>query len=148
MRGNLPRLTSGGADHVFEKGKAMTTQTKHPFEAVQVRKARAIEVSIRPADMQMPLSQARHVDPSSYCSKYRGYALTANAQPTNTDLYAADVVIERPGGSTRCFRALDYFYTAAEALGYATRWGRIWIDHQLRKAAVRAKRTDNVERQA
>jgi hypothetical protein len=125
----------------------MTTQTKHPFEAVQVSKASAIEVANRPADMQMPVSQARHVDALSYCSIYKGYGLTAHTQPTNTDLYAADVVIERPGCSTRHFRALDYFYTAAEALGYATRWGRIWVDYRLRKVAERAIRTDKVERQ-
>jgi hypothetical protein len=122
----------------------MTSQTKHPFEVLHVRKARAIEIANRHAGAQMPGSPALRVDPFSHCSKYKGYGLTAHAQPTNTALYAADVVIERSGCSTRHFRALDYFYTVAEALSYATRWGRIWVDHRLRKVAVRAKRTDKL----
>ena len=125
----------------------MTKHPKHPFEVVRVKKARTVEVANRPADMQMSVSQARHVAPLSYCSTYRGYGLKALAQPTDTDLYAADVAIERPGCSIRHFRALDYFYTAAEALGYATRWGRIWVDYRLRKVAESVMRSDKVERQ-
>jgi len=124
----------------------MTTQTKHSFKAVQVRKTRAIQVANRPADRQVPVSQALNVEPLSYGSKYKGYGLTARAQPSHSDLYAADVAIERPGCSTRRFLALDYFYSEAEALGYATRWGKLWVDHRLRKVAVRAKNTDTVER--
>jgi len=88
------------------------------------------------------------VDRSSYGSKYKGYDLTACAKPTHRDLYAADVAIDRPGCSTRHFLALDYFYTAAEALRYATRWGKLWIDHRLQKVAVSAKSIDTVERNA
>lgn len=125
----------------------MTTQMKRLLESVHVKKARAVEVGNRQADTQRLVSQASHVDPLSYCSIYKGYGLTAHAQPTNNHMYAADVAIERPGCSTRRFRALDYFYTAAEALGYATRWGRIWVDYRLRKVAESATRTDTVERQ-
>ena len=125
----------------------MTTQTKRLLESVHVRKARGVEVANRQADTRRLVSQPRHVDSLSYYSIYKGYGLTAHAQPTNNHLYAADVVIERPGCSTRRFRALDYFYTAAEALGYATRWGRIWVDYRLGKVAERATRTDSVEPQ-
>lgn len=126
----------------------MTTQTKYPFKAAGLRKARAIEVTNRPSDRQVSLSHARHVEPLSYYSTYKGYGLTAHANPTSADLYAADVVIERPGCSTCQFHALDYFYTAAEALGYATRWGRIWVDYRLRKAEEKAMGMDKLERQA
>jgi hypothetical protein len=124
----------------------MTTQTKHSCRAVHIGKARAIEVANRPANVPMPVSQALTADRLSYDSKYKGYGLTACAQPTHSDLYAADLAIERPGCSTRHFLALDYFYTAAEALRYATRWGKLWIDHRLRKVAVSAKSIDTVER--
>lgn len=126
----------------------MTMPTKHQFRAVQIRKARTIEAADRPATMPMPVSQALSVDRSSYGSKYKGYALTACAKPTHRDLYAADVAIDRPGCSTRHFLALDYFYTAAEALRYATRWGKLWIDHRLQKVAVSAKSIDTAERNA
>ncbi|SKC88775.1 hypothetical protein SAMN05446935_9766 [Burkholderia sp. YR290] len=77
-----------------------------------------------------------------YCSTYKGYRLSVHARRANTDLYAADLVIEQSHSSSCKFRALDYFYTAAEALGYATRWGRIWVDHRLQKVVERAMGTD------
>ena len=115
----------------------MRTQAKHPLQAVQAGKTLAIEFANRPADMQ-----ARHVAPLSYCSTYKGYRLSVHARPANTDLYAADLVIEQSNSSSCKFRALDYFYTAAEALGYATRWGRIWVDHRLQKVVERAMGID------
>lgn len=119
----------------------MRTQAKHPLQAVQAGKTLAIEFANQPADMQ-----ARHVAQWSYCSRYKGYRLSAHAQPANIDLYAADLVIEHSDASPCHFRALDYFYTAAEAVGYATRWGRIWVDHRLQKAAERAMVTNIMDR--
>ena len=147
MRGHCRAGNAAGLTTCWKNGKAMTTQAKDPLEAVQVGKAPAVEFANRPTDMQMPATEARHVAPLSYCSKCRGYGLSAHARPANTDLYAADLVIERSGSSPRHFRALDYFYSAAEALGYATRGGRIWVDHRLRKVVERAMGTDNMERQ-
>lgn len=127
----------------------MTTQTKHLFEVFEVTTARAIEVANRTADTQTPVSPAPRAGPLSYCSNYKGYGVTASARPTNSHLYAADVAIERSGCSTRHFRALDYFYTEVEALGYATRWARIWVDHQLRKVVAKAAMSiGNVKRKA
>jgi hypothetical protein len=120
----------------------MRTQAKHLLQVVQARKTVAIEFANQAADMQGPAPQARHVAASSYCSRYKGYRLSAHARPANIDLYAADLVIEHSDSSPCHFRALDYFYTAAEALGYATRWGRIWVDHRLQKVVERAMGTD------
>lgn len=139
--GNAAELTTS-----WKNGKAMTTHAKHPLEAVQVGAAPAIEFANEPTDTQMPAPHTRHVVPSSYCSIYRGYGLSAHARPANTDLYAADLLIERSGSSPSHFRALDYFYSAAEALRYATRWGRIWVDHRLRKVVERSMATDDTER--
>ena len=120
----------------------MRTQAKHPLQAVQARKTLTIEFAKRPADMHGPAPQARQVAPLGCCSTYKGYRLSGRARPANTDLYAADLVIEQSESSTCKFHALDYFYTAAEALGYATRWGRIWVDHRLQKVVERAMSTD------
>lgn len=120
----------------------MRMQAKHPLQAVQAGKTLAIEFANRPADMQGPAPQARHIAPLGYCSTYKGYRLSVHARRANTDLYAADLVIEQSHSSSCKFRALDYFYTAAEALGYATRWGRIWVDHRLQKVVERAMGTD------
>ena len=120
----------------------MRTQAKHPLQAVQAGKTRAIEFATQPADMRRAAPQARHVVPLSYCSRYKGYRLSAHARLANIDLYAADLVIEQSDSSSRHFRALDYFYTATEALEYATRWGRIWVDHRLQKVVERAMGTD------
>ena len=112
-------------------------------------KAREIELANRTADMRTSRSPAPRAGPLSYCSDYKGYGVTASARPTNSHLYAADVAIERSGSSTRHFRALDYFYTEAEALGYATRWARIWVDHHLRRVVAKTVASiGNVKRKA
>jgi hypothetical protein len=70
-------------------------------------------------------------------AQYQGYRLTARAEPVKSALHAAHLVIEGPGSPTqRCFHALDYFYDPAQALQYAIRWGRIWVEHRLTKVAA------------
>ena len=59
---------------------------------------------------------------------HRGYQLTASTCPVHGGLHAADLVIEKPGRSPESFSALDYFFDDQQALKYATRWGRIWVD--------------------
>ncbi|SAL06543.1 transcriptional regulator [Caballeronia calidae] len=62
----------------------------------------------------------------------------AQAEALKGALHAAHLVIEGPSCPTqRCFHALDYFYDPAQALQYAIRWGRIWVDHRLTKDAAR-----------
>ncbi|HKU01046.1 MAG TPA: hypothetical protein VJS30_31595 [Paraburkholderia sp.] len=79
-------------------------------------------------------------DMLNQCIEHNGYCLRARANPASRDLYAADLVIERPGSPSRHFHALDHFYDAGQALRYATRWGRIWVDHQVRKIAGKTLR--------
>ena len=64
-------------------------------------------------------------------AQYQGYRLTARAEPVRSALHAAHLVIEGPGYPTqRCFHALDHFFDPAQALQYAIRWGRIWVEHR------------------
>jgi hypothetical protein len=124
----------------------MSTQAKYLLGSLDVKKAAATRVADRQADRRTSPLKApyvrylKFVERLSYCSHYKGYRLTAHATPGHGELYAADVVIQPAGGSARHFRALDYFYTVAEALVYATRWGRIWVDYQLSKIAERPMR--------
>lgn len=59
---------------------------------------------------------------------HRGYRLIARTCPAHSGLHAADLVIEKPGHAPETFAALDYFFDDEQALRYATRWGRIWVD--------------------
>ncbi|SEF13448.1 hypothetical protein SAMN02787142_8066 [Burkholderia sp. WP9] len=98
--------------------------------------------------MQSIILQTGRTDPLNCCADHEGYRLNACARPTNNGLYAADLVIGRAGFPSRHFSALDYFYDARQALRYATRWGRIWVDHQLKKPTCSASRLDDGERQS
>jgi hypothetical protein len=59
---------------------------------------------------------------------HRGYRLIARACPAHGGLHAADLVVEKSGRAPKTFAALDYFFDDEQALRYATRWGRIWVD--------------------
>ncbi|WP_353557925.1 hypothetical protein [Paraburkholderia terrae] len=126
----------------------METQTKRSNEALEPGATPAISITGRSADRQAILLQTGRTDPLNYYAEHGGYRLNASARPTNNELYAADLVIERPGLSSRHFRALDYFYDARQALRYATRWGRIWVDHQLTINAGNANRRDDRARRS
>jgi hypothetical protein len=39
-----------------------------------------------------------------------------------------DLVIEKSGRAPKTFAARDCFFDDEQALRYATRWGRIWVD--------------------
>jgi hypothetical protein len=64
-------------------------------------------------------------------SHYKGYAVHADAQPLHNGLYAANLEIEKLADRAHAarFAELDYFFEASQALAYATRWARMWIDH-------------------
>jgi hypothetical protein len=96
--------------------EAMRTQTKRLNETPTLSRERSGSVSCQ--------------------AQYQGYRLTARAEPVKSALHAAHLVIEGPGCPTQCcFHALDYFYDPAQALQYAIRWGRIWVEHRLTKVA-------------
>jgi hypothetical protein len=67
-------------------------------------------------------------------SQYKGYLVHAAATPLHNGLYAATLHIETPAETctpaTR-FPELDYFFEEEQALAYATRWGRMWIDNKI-----------------
>ncbi|WP_235366343.1 hypothetical protein [Caballeronia zhejiangensis] len=92
-------------------------------------------------------AHSRRVEPLDCCAEHEGYRLNALARPTTDELYAADLVIVRPGFASRHFRALDQFYDATQALRYAMRWGRIWVDHELEKNARNVSRMEDFPRQ-
>lgn len=60
--------------------------------------------------------------------QYRGYHLTASTGRAEGDLYAANLLVERPGDQAQAFHALDYFYDPCEAVSYAQEWGQLWVD--------------------
>jgi hypothetical protein len=65
-------------------------------------------------------------------TQYKGYQVRAAATPLHNGLYAATLLIEKPADNraqTLQIKELDYFFDAAQALAYATRWGRLWIDN-------------------
>lgn len=126
----------------------MGTQTNRSNEPLQPGATPAIPVMGRSADGQVIILRTGRTDLLNWCADHEGYRLDACARPTNSELYAADLVIGRPGFPSRHFRALDYFYDARQALRYATRWGRIWVDHQLKNAARSASRLDGRTRQS
>ncbi|MCG5076669.1 hypothetical protein [Paraburkholderia tagetis] len=123
----------------------MRTQTNHSNSALQRCAEPAISVAGWSADMQSVIWQNTRTGALDCCAEHKGYRLEACARPSRNELYAADLVIGRPGFPSRRFRALDYFYDPRQALGYATRWGRIWIDHQVKKHAGNAGRLDDRE---
>ncbi|SOE89027.1 hypothetical protein SAMN05446927_7665 [Caballeronia arationis] len=47
-------------------------------------------------------------------------------------LHAASVSIEKHDYPARSFSDLDFFYDDVDALEYATTWGRIWIEMNVR----------------
>ncbi|SMG52653.1 hypothetical protein [Paraburkholderia susongensis] len=126
----------------------MGTQTNRSNAPLQPGATPVIPVTGRSADGQAIILQTGRTDPLICCADHEGYRLNACARPTNNELYAADLVIGRPGFPSRHFRALDYFYDAGQALRYATRWGRIWVNHQLKKTAGSASRLDDRARQS
>ncbi|MGF6935725.1 hypothetical protein OKW41_004887 [Paraburkholderia sp. UCT70] len=114
----------------------MRTQTKRLNETPTVRQERSVTISGQNLASQWNVSQSRRIGSVSYQAEHQGYRLTARAEPVESALHAAHLVIEGPGCPTqRCFHALDYFYDPAQALQYAIRWGRIWVDHRLTKVA-------------
>lgn len=123
----------------------MGMQSNNSNSALQPCAEPAISVAGRSVDMQSVIWQNARTGALESCAQHEGYLLEACARPTRNELYAADLVIGRPGFPSRRFRALDYFYDARQALGYATRWGRIWIDHQVKKHAGNAGRLDDRE---
>lgn len=126
----------------------METQTKRSNEALQLGATPAVSITRRAADMPVILLQTGRTDPLNCSAEYKGYRLNAYARPTSSELYAADLVIGRAGFPSRHFRALDHFYDARQALRYATRWGRIWVDHQLTNNTGNVSRLDNRARQS
>jgi len=67
-------------------------------------------------------------NPATRVSSHRGFGLRASTTPTGDGLHSADLVIEEPGRPPRAFNSLDFFYDHEQAIGYATTWGRIWVD--------------------
>jgi hypothetical protein len=70
---------------------------------------------------------------------YKGYRMTPSARPLDNGLYAASLELESQRGPSTdidSFEALDYFFEAEQALAYALRWGKLWIDnrHKLKAA--------------
>ena len=116
----------------------MRTQTKRQNEMPKVRQECIVTISgENDLASQWNVSQGRRIAALSDQAEDQGYRLTARAEPVKSALYAAHLVIEGPGCRTpRCFHALDYFYDPAQALRYAIRWGRIWVDHRAAKVAA------------
>ncbi|WP_063774615.1 hypothetical protein [Caballeronia cordobensis] len=116
----------------------MRTQTKRQDEMPKVRQECIVTISgENDLASQWNVSQGRRIAALSDQAEDQGYRLTARAEPVKSALYAAHLVIEGPGCRTpRCFHALDYFYDPAQALRYAIRWGRIWVDHRPTKVAA------------
>jgi len=71
----------------------------------------------------------------SHKSRYRGFRLVACAAPDGNGLHAASVSIEKQGYPARSFSDLDSFHDDVDALEYATTWGRIWIEANMRFSA-------------
>lgn len=66
-------------------------------------------------------------------SQYKGYLVSAAATPLHNGLYAATLLIEKVAEvctQAARFAELDYFFEEEQALAYATRWGRMWIDNR------------------
>ena len=115
----------------------MRTQSKRLKEMQTIRQEHSITIGDQNLASQRNVSPGRRTCAASEQAEHHGYRLTARAEPVKSALHAAHLVIEGPGCPTpRCFHALDYFYDPAQALRYAIRWGRIWVDHRLAKAAA------------
>jgi hypothetical protein len=63
---------------------------------------------------------------------YKGYAVAPEAARQPNGLFAANLTIENTQGEKRAysFSAIDYFFDEENALAYASRWARVWIDTQ------------------
>lgn len=115
----------------------MTMQAKRLNETPTVGLERSITISNRNVASQSKVSQSGRIGVVSDQAEHRGYRLTARAEPVKGALHAAHLVIEGPACPTpRSFHALDFFYDPVQALRYAIRWGRIWVDHRLAKAVA------------
>jgi hypothetical protein len=112
-------------------------QTKRLNETPTVGQDRSVTIGGHVLASQWNVSRSRRTGTVSYQAQHQGYRLTAQAEPVKSALHAAHLVIEGPNCSAqRCFHALDYFYDPAQALQYAIRWGRIWVDHRLANIAA------------
>jgi hypothetical protein len=63
--------------------------------------------------------------------RYKGYKVAPVAQRLPNGLFAANLTIEETSplqGHAYSFDALDYFFDEENALAYAFRWARMWID--------------------
>lgn len=118
----------------------MRTQKKDLLTALNISGSPAVPDTSQRVEMSTCVLPKGSVDTLNQCIEHRGYCLSARANPANRDLYAADLVIDRPGYPSRHFHALDHFYDAGQALRYATKWGRIWVDHQVKKIAGKTLR--------
>ena len=126
---------SGGMGSSLKDREAMRTQTRALNDTRTVRQERPI--CDRSSASPWNVSQNTRVGCVSYQAEHQGYRLTALAEPVKSGLHAAHLAIEGPGCPTqRGFHALDYFYDPTQALRYAIRWGRIWVDHRLAKVAT------------
>jgi len=115
----------------------MKMQTKRLNETLTVRSERSITIRNRNLSSQWNGSQNRRIGAVNDQAEHQGYRLTARAEPAKSALHAAHLVIEGPGCPTpRYFHALDYFYEPGQALRYAIRWGRLWVDHRLTNLAA------------
>ena len=64
--------------------------------------------------------------------RYKGYEVAPTAQRLPNGLFAANLTIGKTAANQEqaySFDALDYFFDEENALAYAFRWGRMWIDH-------------------
>ena len=68
----------------------------------------------------------------THALRYKGYAVAAAAALQPNGLFAANLTIEKTHGQGRAysFDAIDFFFDEENALAYASRWERLWIDAQ------------------
>jgi hypothetical protein len=69
---------------------------------------------------------------SSPIQHYRGYAVQPSAHRLPDGYFSSNLLLERPtdhaAGSLYRFYSLDYFASEDNAIHYANRWARHWID--------------------
>ncbi|VXC19102.1 conserved hypothetical protein [Burkholderia sp. 8Y] len=75
-------------------------------------------------------------------TRYRGFRLVASARADCDGLHAASVIIRKHGHPARSFNDLDLFHDDFDALQYATTWGRIWIEANVRSPALSQAASD------
>ncbi|MEW9583714.1 transcriptional regulator [Paraburkholderia sp. DGU8] len=64
--------------------------------------------------------------------RYKGYEVAPAAQLLPNGMFAANLTIEKTSannGKAYSFDALDYFFDEENALAYACRWARVWVDN-------------------